>query len=159
MNTAISANSSVRRIHRIPVLLAIPVSTDKRESTLAIYGGADSIHMKVMIYDFMSTLCRTYSKDDWRMYELINGGFYMAPSDNSRTYDLYWSENAFSGTLSADAAGIVSCLFAYRRLSVFSRCDRQSEHYKKLFMRLHAYACQHPESVLIKQAIDTEPVW
>lgn len=156
MNSAISAISSVRRIPRIPVLLVIPVSTDKRESTLTNYGG---IHMKVMIYDFMSTLCRTYSKDYWHMYELTNGGFYMAPSDDSRTYDLYWSENAFSGTLSADAAGIVSCLFAYRRLSVFSRCEGQSEHYEKLFMSLHAYTCQHPESVLIKQAIDTESEW
>lgn len=152
-------STAIALIQPIPVLIALPVSTKHRGAALATYSGQDSIRMKLMVYDFMSTLCRTYAGDYWHMYELTNGGFYMAPSDTSRTYDIYWAANAFSDTLSADAAGIVSCLLAYRRLSFTSPLVKQRERYEFLYQCLYVYVFEHPESALILRAVDTELEW
>ena len=126
------------------------VPAHKRQLMLPRYAGPYMLQMESSIYDLMSTLCRTYSFGYWHMYELSNGGFYMAPSDRSRTYDLYWQGNMFSDTLSGDAAGIVACLFAYSAMLEKTRDQR----FDKLYWALRDFAHCHPESCLIYRAID-----
>jgi hypothetical protein len=59
--------------------------------------------------------------------------------------------NGFEDVMSADAAGITVCLFAYSHLSFqFPAEARFSRH----FYQLRAYALEHPEASLILAAID-----
>lgn len=81
--------------------------------------------------------------------ELSNGGFYMRTG--SDPVDLRVPSNRFEGVMSADAAGITVCLFAYSHLSFqFPAEARFSQH----FYQLRAYALEHPEVSLIFAAID-----
>lgn len=154
-------NTATELKEPIPVLNALPVSPQHREAALATYSGRDSIRLMSTMLHLMSTLCRTEVIDGWHLYELTNGGFYMAPSDNSReweiAYENLWDGDTFSAMLSADAAGIAVCLFAYLRLLDTTR-DAQSERYSNLFSRLFSYACQHTESLTIKQALNNKEI-
>ena len=87
----------------------------------------------------------------WLFYTLGNGGFYMAPDDDrvfTVSCDNYWQ-----GQLSADALGIVSCLYAFSHLSFggpesFARTC--ADHYH----RLRQYMMDHAELAAILGAID-----
>lgn len=126
------------------------VPAPKRQLMLPRYAGPYMLQMESTIYDLMSTLCRTYSGGYWHMFELSNGGFYMAPSDTSRSYDLYWQGNMFSDTFTADGAGIVACLFAFSIM--FQKTGDQR--FDKLYWSLREFANGHSESCLIFKAID-----
>lgn len=99
------------------------------------------------VYDFMRFLCKTYSGGYWEFYRLSNGGCYMAPLMESKMH-VSVNTNFFEGEMSADAAGIVACLFAYSHLA-FSYAD-MSERYHNL----REYALDHDEASLIFQATD-----
>ena len=84
----------------------------------------------------------------WRFFELSNGGFYMTPPEEA--YDLVVDSNGFQGRMSADAAGITVCLFAFSHLSFLYTIDVFSRH----FHQLREFAQDHPEAGLIFAAID-----
>jgi hypothetical protein len=73
------------------------------------------------VYDFMSEFAGAYSGGSWNFFELSNGGFYMRPPDDS--YEIRVDSNGFHGRMSADAAGIAACLFAFSQLSFEYRTD------------------------------------
>ena len=100
------------------------------------------------IYHTADRLSVDYHGGCWDFWLLSNGGFYMAP-----TYPITFSVNCDDGSLSADAFGIVVCLYAYSQLSfeaVAPLVYAVTEHYH----RLRAFAVEHPEVEDILRAVD-----
>jgi hypothetical protein len=85
----------------------------------------------------------------WDMLDLSNGGFYMRTGSEPVQFRV--PSNGFGGTMSADAAGITVCLFAYSHLSFQFPAEA---HLSRHFYLLRAYALEHPEASLIFAAID-----
>jgi hypothetical protein len=91
-----------------------------------------------------------YSGGYWDFYQLSNGGFYMAPSED-RVFHVT-CDNMFEGDLSADALGITASLYAFSHLSFTNgRFGRVCAcHYH----RLREYMFEHPEVRSILGATD-----
>ena len=119
--------------------------------TERLFGIHFPLHMEPVIYGITERMAAdTYNGGYWSFYQLSNGGFYMAPS-NDRTYQVT-CDNMFEGELSGDALGITACLYAYSHLSFsngrFARISACHYH------RLREYSFQHPEVKAILQATD-----
>jgi hypothetical protein len=100
------------------------------------------------VCDALDELAPEYHGGYWQFYELSNGGFYMAPATESLRICV--PGNHFDDLFSADAAGIVACLFAYGRLSSVDDSDAMAEHY----YWLRDFAVEHSEAGKILSAID-----
>ncbi len=125
------------------------ISEDVRLDALPRHFGPHMLRLEDTVFDFMRQFATGYVGGYWDMLELSNGGFYMRTG--SDPVDLRVPSNRFEGVMSADAAGITVCLFAYSHLSFqFPAEDRFSQH----FYQLRAYALEHPEVSLIFAAID-----
>lgn len=127
---------------------ARPVPERARMSALPKHFGRYMLIVEHCIYDFMAQFARGYSGGYWRMFELSNGGFYMSPPEE--TYELRIDSNGFRGRMSADAAGITVCLFAFSHLSF----DYATDIFPRHFHRLREHALDHPEASVIFEAID-----
>lgn len=119
-----------------------------RIETLPKHFGRHMLIVERRIYDFMSQFASAYSGGCWRFFELDNGGFYMSPPDE--TYEIRIDGNGFQGRMSADAAGITVCLFAFSQLSFEHTTDVFARH----FHWLREFASDHPEADAIFQAVD-----
>jgi hypothetical protein len=125
------------------------ISDDARLDALPRHFGSHMLRVEDTVFDFMRQFATEYVGGYWDMLALSNGGFYMRTG--SDPVDLRVPSNRFEGVMSADAAGITVCLFAYSHLSFqFPTEDRFSQH----FYQLRAYALEHPEVSLIFAAID-----
>jgi hypothetical protein len=103
-----------------------------------------------LAFRFAEQLATNYDYGYWHFFSLSNGGFYMAPRSNT-TFNVV-CDNGYEGKLSADALGIVACLYAYSYLS-FGEGDfaaKCGEHYH----RLREYVFGHPEVKAILRAVD-----
>ena len=100
------------------------------------------------IYSFMRFLVSDYRGGLWHFCELSNGGFYMTPE--MQTSQVRVKPTDFEGRMSADAAGIIACLFAFRYLSVETRSDVLVRHY----YLLRDFALEHSEAKEILAAVD-----
>ena len=127
---------------------AYPVPEHARLGSLPRHFGVHMLAFEDRTYAFLKRFCAAYNGGVWTFVELSNGGFYMSPPEG--TYDLTVESNGFQGSLSADAAGIAVCLFAFSHLSFEYATDIFSQH----FGQLYAYADQHPEAAQIFAAID-----
>jgi hypothetical protein len=105
--------------------------------------------VEAAIYDWMRTLCLGYRGAYWEFYELSNGGFFMAPALNTRL-EVKVDGNGFCELMSAEAAGITACLFAFSHLSFRIPDEAISDH----FQWLREFAVLHPEARAILAAID-----
>lgn len=101
------------------------------------------------IFDALESMSVDYNGGYWEFYELSNGGFYMAPV-SPKEFKVVCGGNYFSGTLSADAAGIVASLFAINGLVWTTQEGRFSD----LYHALRDFASHHPEAGLILSAIN-----
>lgn len=115
-----------------------------------LFGIHFPLRLEPVIYGITERMAECYHGGYWIFYSLSNGGFYMAPSSDEQFH--ITCDNMFEGDLSADALGIVSCLYAYSNLSFsggsFARdCAR---HYHLL----REYMMEHPEVKSIFQATD-----
>lgn len=118
--------------------------------TAALFGLGFPLKLEPFVYFMADTMCEDYDGGFWHFYALSNGGFYMAPHTDA---DFKVScENGFKGDLSADAFGIVCCLYAYSHLSFGEGEFAQicAEHYHLL----REFMYQHPEVSAILRAID-----
>lgn len=131
-----------------PSITARIVTTPERKKMLSTLFSTRSEQVEQGIYRLMNQLSDDYQGGYWEYYLLSNGSFYMAPSLDNFLH-IRWSGNGFEGTLSADAAGIIACLFTYSLLS-FHGCNNCQDMYHTLL----DYAELHPEASLIFQAID-----
>ena len=104
------------------------------------------------IYTFADHLAKDYQGGYWQFYTLSNGGFYMAPMAD-KPFQVS-CDNGYEGQLSADAFGMVCCLYAYSHLSFSSQPASLSPLCTKQFHALREYALDHAESGAILAAID-----
>jgi hypothetical protein len=104
------------------------------------------------IYTFADHLAADYRGGYWHFYTLANGGFYMAPQ-HDKGFQVS-CDNGYEGQLSADALGIVCCLYAYSHLSFSNKPASLSPLCAKQFHWLRDYALNHAESAAILAAID-----
>jgi len=75
----------------------------------------------------------------------------MAPDDDTKFS--VTSENGFEGTLSADAIGITTCLYAYSHLS-FTDSPDFADKCAQQYHLLREFMFEHPEAKSILKAID-----
>ena len=78
----------------------------------------------------------------WEFFTLTNDGFYMAPKADAMF--VVSCENGYEGSMSADALGITSCLYAFSHLSfggeAFANVCAQHYHLLREFMFEHVEA-------------------
>ncbi|MDG4868631.1 antirestriction protein (plasmid) [Guyparkeria sp. 1SP6A2] len=130
-------------------LIRTEVPETCRLEILPRYAGRFFTALETAIYNTMGGICDDYTGGYWAMFELSNGGFYMAPTDED-DMAVSVTGNYFDGTMSADAAGIVACLFAFNALAWKTR----AEHFVDLYFHLREFATVHPEGQKILRAID-----
>ena len=116
-----------------------------------LFGAHFPLQLEPVIYGITGRMAESYRGGYWNFYALESGGFYIAPDDD-RVFQVS-CDNYWTGELSADALGIVSCLYSYSHMSfskdaVFGRL--MADHYHLL----RAYMFEHPEVAAILGAID-----
>ena len=125
--------------------------TDRLEITADLFGNHFPLQIEPTIYAFAEQLSDTYTGGYWHFYTLDNGGFYMAPDQQS--YPVI-SENGFTGRMSGEAFGITVCLYAYSHLSFSTNGTDMAECCARHFHWLREYALDHPEARAILAAVD-----
>lgn len=128
-------------------ITAVLVPEALRLGVLPRFFGRSMTLAECRVYDWMAALCSTYRGGYWHYYELSNGGFYMAPECSERMR-LAVQGNGFDGAMSADAAGVVACLFAFCQLA------GKEDRFIDLYHQLRDFVGDHPESRSIFRAID-----
>ena len=131
-----------------PVIAAL-VPDHERLHTLPRHFGSHLLVAESAIFDWLRDLSPDYEGAYWHFYELSNGGFYMAPDVGGR-FRIEVAGNGYRGCMSADAAGITACLFAYSHLSFRFRDGPFGEH----FAWLLDFAADHAEASAILAAAD-----
>jgi len=124
------------------------VCDEARLNTLPLHFGKYLISVESAVYSCMRHLAREYRGGYWHFYELSNGGFYMAPEIDP--LNILVDGNGYEGQMSADAAGITACLFAFSHLSFRITDEVIGRHYHLL----RDYAIEHAEAAKILAAID-----
>ena len=137
-----------------PSLLTVKrelVPKDRRVAVVEkIFGMAFPLQLEPVVYGITDRMAGEYTGGYWHFYTLSNGGFYMAPAEDSVFH--VKCQNMFEGDLSADALGITACLYAYSNLS-FSLSDIARE-YARHYHLLREYMVEHPEVRAILAATD-----
>ena len=127
---------------------AYRVSKHARMGTLPRHFGPRMMRVEHKIYVLMGKFVADYAGGFWNFYELSNGGFYMAPKLPPVGFSV--PSNGFEGQMSADAAGITVCLFAFSHLAFAGDDEVFSRH----FHWLRDFALGHAEARQIFAAID-----
>ena len=128
------------------------VAIDQRINHSAnIFGIRFPLQVEPTIYRITETIATEYDGGYWQFYELSNGGFYMAP-DLDRQFEVV-CENGYEGKLSADALGIVACLYTYSNLS-FGGAKEFAEICAQHYHWLRDYTLVNTEANAILGAID-----
>jgi len=107
------------------------------------------IRFEGFVYDLLDKLSEDYNGGFWEFFILDNGGFFMSP-DQEGLLHIIQPDNYFEGDMSAEAAGITACLYAYSHLSFRYPNGEFGELYHKLLELVY----DHPECPLIMGAID-----
>ena len=119
--------------------------------TSELFGLNFPMKLEPLIFNLTDHIADNYSGGYWDFQTLSNGGFYMSPR-HDEPFNVS-CENGFEGQLSADAMGIVVCLYAYSHLSFCGEKDFDevcAEHYHLL----REFALDHDEAGGIFSAID-----
>jgi hypothetical protein len=102
------------------------------------------------VYQFMSWLAPDdYNGGLWQFHEQNGQPLFLSP-DGDKRFRLFCETNGYVGEVSAEAAGIIATHFALSHLSFQQEADQLSEAY----LRLYAFAGDHPEAGEIFKAID-----
>ncbi|MBK9440756.1 MAG: antirestriction protein [Comamonadaceae bacterium] len=115
-----------------------------------LFGIKYVLQLEPTVFQFAEQLAENYDYGYWEFFMLSNGGFYMALRPDA-IYNVS-CENGFDGQMTADALGIVACLYAYSNLSFgdgeFAEACANHYHW------LREYAMDHAEMRSILRAID-----
>ena len=102
------------------------------------------------VYQFMSWLApEDYTGGMWRFHEQDCQPMFLSPETDKR-FRISCETNGYQGEVSAEAAGIIATLFALSHLSFQHESDVLADAY----LRLYAFAGDHPEAGEIFKAID-----
>ena len=109
--------------------------------------------LETSIYDWMVRLDKAYTGDYWEFYELDNGGFFLAPSED-RDYKLC-SINHNEEVVSNIAAGIVITMFALGSLMFMDNIhDNMQSPLVDKYYALRDFAADWDEATKIFSLID-----
>ena len=114
--------------------------------TASLFGPYFPLEIEPVTFSICERMCDDYQGGYWNFYTLNAAtGFFMTP-DEDRTFEVK-CQNYFTGTLSADALGIVCCLYAYSHLSFqgdfdFARLCAKHYHLLRHFMMDHEEVSQ-----------------
>lgn len=115
-----------------------------------LFGIQYVLKLEPTVFQFAEHLAENYDYGYWQFYTLSNSGFYMALRSDT-IYNVS-CDNGFEGQMTADALGIVACLYAYSNLSFgdgeFAVICANHYHW------LREYAMDHAEVRSILRAID-----
>ena len=137
----------------LPIITRTLIPVPERvPTTAALFGYEFSQQIEPYVYTVSREIAPAYNGGYWHFYRLSNGGFYMAP-DMEHVFSVSCPMNFFQGELSADALGIVACLYAYSHLS-FGQPNDFARVCAAQFHHLRNFAGFHPEAVGIFGAID-----
>jgi hypothetical protein len=128
---------------------AYRVAEDARMATLPKHFGRHMLIFEDRVFELMRQFSRQYGGGQWVYFELTNGSFYMVPPDD--IYAMTICTNGYQGRMTADAAGVTVCLFAY---SLLSFDYRDTEVFAEHFHGLRDFAFGHAEAAEIFAAID-----
>jgi hypothetical protein len=134
-----------------PVTRALIPEDQRFSHTTNLFCAHFPLQMEPVIYGITDRMAEAYSGGYWNFYSLNSGGFYMAPAGEKKFQ--VSCDNYFTGELSADALGIVACLYTYSHLS-FSRNVEFGQLCADHYHRLRAYMFEHAEVAAILGAID-----
>ena len=123
---------------------------DRVNYAASIFGIDFSFRVEPVVFAFAGRLSRDYTGGLWEFYALSNGGFYMAPAAGAFAVR---SENGFEGELSAEAFGIVACLYAYSHLSFGGQGDLPEVSARQYHL-VREHALGHAQARSILAAID-----
>ena len=137
-------------ISSVPAVTATLVSVEDRMDFLPAMFPRCFVLGESMVFRWMENLSLDYKGGFWEFYRLSNGGFYMAPRTEAKAFWLEVDGNGFSDSVSADAAGIIACLFALCYMAHRTEDDAVIDNYHYL----REYISHHPEAVKIWRAID-----
>ena len=120
--------------------------------TATMFGPWFPLQIEPVVYSIAEQMAEDYCGGYWQFYTLgNNNAFYLAP-DEDQSFDIK-CQNYFTGTLSADAFGIVCCLYTYSHLSFQGDFDF-SRLCAKHYHLLRSYVMGHAEVASILAATD-----
>jgi hypothetical protein len=131
-------------------ILSTKVDGSRRPLILPHYFPSTFLLMENAVYGFADKLCKDYLGAFWDFYELSNGGFYMAPNLKGLMAIEVPFGNSYRGTMSANALGIIACLYAYSALAE----QHPESNYGDFYWHLRDFAGNHAEASAIFSAID-----
>ena len=134
-----------------PISRTLVPENERMKITHELFGIHFPLRLEPFIYAITSKMAKEYHGGFWNFYTLSNGGFYMAP--NSDEAFQVSCENLYEGKLSADALGIVSCLYAFSHLS-FGNDLKFAQECARQYHLLREYMIWHPEAPEILGATD-----
>jgi len=121
---------------------------DRRAAVLYKLFPNHAVIVETLVFRWMDQLCEKYNGGYWHIYELSNGGFYMALKTESE-FEVLCPSFQDSVQLSADATGVVASLYAINQLA-----SGGEESIIDLYYLLRDFATEHQESAKIFRAID-----
>lgn len=130
------------------IIVSIVRDNDRLAFLPRVVGG-HYLRAEHSVYNYMQYICPNYTGGFWNYYTLSNGGFYMA-QQSTESIRIEIDSNGYCGEMSADAAGIVACLFMLCALAAKTHDDLIIDRYHQL----REYACEHAEASAILRAID-----
>ena len=130
------------------VIVATQIEHDVRIDILPTYFPENFLEVENTIYTVTDRICDAYKGGFWEFYALSNGGFYMAPTINKPCAISIPFGNDYTGEVSNDALGIITCLYAFCFLA------QNNELMAERYHQLRDFAYEHSESDKIWWAID-----
>jgi len=138
-------------IEHTPVTRQLVPEAQRIAVTATMFGPWFPLQIEPVVYSIAEQMAEDYCGGYWQFYTLSNNGFFFEP-DEDRSFEVK-CQNYFTGTLSAEAFGIVCCLYAYSHLSFQGDFDF-SRLCAKHYHLLRSYMLSHAEVAAILGAID-----
>lgn len=128
------------------------VPNNRRSATLPRHFPRNYLSVENAIYNLIGDFSADYTGGHWDFYSLSNGGFYMTPDarEDKQPYRVCIVNNGYEGSMSADALGIVVCIYVFNSFAARTMDDAIIE----LCHKLRDFALEHAECRAIFAAID-----
>ena len=134
-----------------PITRTLVPEDQRLAVTAELFGAHFPLAIEPAVFSITERMAQDYHGGYWNFYQLSNSGFYMA-SDGDQIFAVS-CDNYHQGELSADALGVVACLYTFSHLS-FSRDQDFGRLCAENYHRLRGYMFTHPDVSSILRAID-----
>jgi len=139
----------------VEVVTASLVSEDsQRLKILPLMFGHHFMRGEALAYTWLRRLSKNYDGGVWNYYTLSNGGYYMAPDMGDTCLTVRVDGNGFEGSMSPDAAGIVTSLFVLDQVIHEVKTKYGRDFLVGQYYCLLNFVTYHPERNSIIRAID-----